>query len=303
MRANPLAIALAGTLTVPALADTVEPIARFTWETEVISGLSGLEIEPNGAAFTAVGDRGFWLTGRLERSGIEITGVTVERIAPIIGLDGNPVAARRVGDWSDSEGLAIHPDGTAWVSFERWAHVSRYDNGLDATATHIRDHETFKDHADNWQLEAVAVSPDGTVFAFSEKPFPDGFPVYELTPAGWTISARLPERDLFAIVGADFDANGDLYLLERKLVMGFWWQSRIRRVRLDGSEDRSLWTSERGDYGNLEGIAVWRRGADLILTTVSDNNNGNKPTEFVDFRLVPGPDPEPETLDATEPEG
>ena len=35
------------------------------------------------------------------------------------------------------------------------------------------------------------------------------------------------------IVGADFADDGTLYLLERKLVVGIWWQSRIRRVRLE----------------------------------------------------------------------
>ena len=303
MRTDPFAIALAGALALPAMADTVEPIAVYAWETDIIVGLSGIEIGPDGTEFTAVGDRGFWMTGRIERDGVDIVGVDAERIAPIVGLDGNPVAARRLGDWSDAEGLAIAQDGTAWVSFERWARVTRFDNGLDKQGFHIRDHETFADHADNWQLEATAISPDGRLFVFSEKPFPDGFPIYELTSEGWTISGTLPERDLFAIVGADFDANGDLYLLERKLVMGIWWQSRIRRVALDGSEDRALWTSERGDYGNLEGIALWRRNGDLILTAVGDNNNGDDPTEFVDFVLVPGPDPDETPLDEADGEG
>ena len=119
--------------------------------------------------------------------------------------------------------------------------------------------------------------------------------MYRLNEEGWTIEGQLPERDLFAIVGADFDDNGDLYLLERKLVMGLWWQSRIRRVRLDGNEDRTLWTSERGDYGNLEGLALWRDGDRLMMTAVSDNNGGDgTPTEFIDFELVPAP---PEQVD------
>lgn len=304
MRSDNLALILTAALALPAAADTVELISRYAWETEVIAGISGIEIDADGKGFVAIGDRGFWMEGTLERDGEVLSGVTVHRIAPIIGLDGNPVAARRVGDWSDAEGLAIAPDGTTWVSFERWAHVSRYDDGLTGKATHIKDHETFAEHADNWQLEAAAISPEGVVYTFSEKPLPTGFPIYELTPDGWTISGTLPEQDLFAIVGADFDENGDLYLLERKLVMGFWWQSRIRRVKLDGTEDRILWTSERGDFGNLEGLALWRRDEELILTAVSDNNNREEPTEFVEFRLVIAPDdPALPTLDEDEPEG
>ena len=302
MRQNPLALILAATLApTTAGADTAVPVSRFAWQTDLIIGLSGIELDETGTKATLIGDRGYWAEATIQRTGRDIIGVELHSVAPILGPNGYPVAARRVGDWSDAEGLAISPDGRAWVSFERWAHVWRYDDGLSGDARHIPDHETFRDHADNWQLEATAISPDGVIYTFSEKPLLDGFPVYRLSNEGWVIDAYLPERDLFAIVGADFDEAGDLYLLERKLVMGLWWQNRIRRVRLDGSEDRTLWTSERGDYGNLEGLALWRRGDTLMMTAVSDNNGGeDTPTEFVDFELVPAP---PDPVDEGAPEG
>ncbi|MXQ08328.1 esterase-like activity of phytase family protein [Alphaproteobacteria bacterium GH1-50] len=302
MRENPVPLILVTTAAATAgWADTAEPVARYLWDTEIIEGVSGLELDETGTVFTAIGDRGFWMTGRLVRTGGGIVEVAVDTLAPILGPEGFPVAARRVGDWSDSEGLAIAPDGTVWVSFERWAHVWRYDQGLGGPASHIKDHPTFYDHAENWQLEATAISPEGDVYTFSEKPLPNGFPIYRLSSGGWVIDGTLPENDLFSIVGADFDENGDLYLLERKLVMGFWWQSRLRRVRLDGSEDRVLWTSQRGDFGNLEGLALWRDGDTLMMTAVSDNNGDlNTPTEWVDFRLTPAP---PEPIDAESPEG
>ena len=88
-------------------------------------------------------------------------------------------------------------------------------------------------------------------------------------------------------MGADFDTNGDLYLLERKLVVGLWWQNRIRRVRLDGTEDTVLWAGERGEFGNLEGIALWRDATGLRLVLVSDNNgDADDLTQFVEFRLT-----------------
>ena len=75
--------------------------------------------------------------------------------------------------------------------------------------------------------------------------------------------------------------------MERKLVVGLWWQNRIRRVRLDGSEDTVLWTGERGEFGNLEGISVWQDERGLRLTLVSDNNGSkDEPTQFVEFRLT-----------------
>lgn len=268
-------------------AETLEPIGVFDLETESIMGVSGLEVSDTGDSFIAVSDGGWWLEGRFERRGDVMTGVEITAIEPIIGHDGFPVSARRVGDWSDAEGLALGPEGTAWVTFERWAHVWRFE-GVYGTAQWIKDHPTFYDHADNWQLEAAAIAPDGTVYVFSEKPLPDGLPIYRLGPDSlWVIDGYLPEQDVFGIVGADFAPDGALYLLERKLVVGLWWQNRIRRVRLDGTEDVILWTGERGEYGNLEGISVWEDEKGLRLTLVSDSNGSYAiPTEFVEFRLT-----------------
>jgi len=267
-------------------AEPLELIGVFNWETESIQGVSGLEIADDGQRFVAVGDRGWWLEGRLDRRGEQITGVSDIRIEPIIGQDGLPVSARRLGDWSDAEGLAIAPSGKAWVAFERWAHVWWFDQVF-GVAQWIKDHPTFYDHADNWQLEAAAIAPDGTLYVFSEKPLVEGFPIYRLGPdALFTIEGYLPEYDVFGIVGADFDPDGVLYLLERKLIVGIWWQNRIRRVRLDGTEDTILWTGARGEYGNLEGISVWRDEKGLRLTLVSDNNGSEgAPTQFVEFRV------------------
>jgi len=286
MRARLVAIALAATPGWLA-AETLEPVGVVNWESESILGVSGLEVSRDGATFFAVTDRGWWLEGKFDRRGGMLNDVELGSIQPIIGQDGLPVAARRVGDWSDAEGLAILPDGTAYVSFERWAHVWRFEEVF-AEAQWIKDHETFYDHAENWQLEAIAASPAGEIYAFSEKPLPEGFPIYRLGANDiWVIDGYLPEEDIFAIVGADFAEDGSLYILERKLVVGLWWQNRIRRVRLDGSEDVVLWTGERGEYENLEGIAVWYDAGGLRLTLVSDNNGRDStPTQFVEFRLT-----------------
>ena len=282
-RTVPLILAL---WAAPLFAETLEPIGVFNWESESVAGVSGLEVTADGSEFLAVTDKGWWLKGRFNRSGEVIIGVEIERIEPIIGQDGLPVAARRVGDASDAEGLALSPDGRAWVSFERWAHVWRFDEVF-GQAQWIKDHPTFYDHAENWQLESIAIAPDGTVYVFSEKPLLDGFPIYRLGEDNlWTIDGYLPEHDVFAIVGADFDEDGALYILERKLVVGLWWQNRVRRVRLDGTEDLVLWTGERGEYGNLEGVSVWRDAKGTRLTMVSDNNGNGDPTQFVEFRLT-----------------
>ena len=285
MRASFVSLILALAQPLVAGAETLEFIGQFDLETEAVIGISGIEVSDDGMDFTTVSDAGWWFNGTFVREGGQIVDIIETTVAPILSSDGMPVAARRVGDWSDAEGLAVLPDGRLWVSFERWPRVARYD-GIESNAHWIKDHATFYDHAENWQLEAVAVNPRGTVYAFSEKPLIEGFPIYRLAGKTWVIDGYLPEQDVFAIVGADFDENGDLYLLERKLVVGLWWQNRVRRVRLDGSEDIVLWTGERDQFDNLEGISVWRDEKGLRMTLVSDNNGKKLPTQFVEFRLT-----------------
>ena len=268
-------------------ADTLEHIATFEWPTDTIKGLSGLEVSANGVAFTAVGDRGWFLSGQFVREDGVIAGLDQLSYLPVLGNKGLPVAARRIGDQSDSEGLAIGPDGQTWVSFERWARVSRFDE-VGATGNWIKDHETFREFRENRELEAVALHPNGDVYTFPERPTRAGFPIYRLRGDVWSVEGHIQSRNRFAIVGADFDEEGDLYLLERRLVLGLWWKNRVRRLRIDAPDDvEVLWTGGLGEYFNLEGIAVWRDDAGLRLTIVSDNNaDPDEPTQFVEFRLI-----------------
>lgn len=282
-----LALALAGPWSGPVAADTLVAVGTYTWQTQAIVGLSGLEVSEDGLTLMAISDRGWFLSGTFERRDGRIAGIMIRELLPILGNDGLPVAARRVGDWSDAEGLAMAPDGTYWISFERWAHVARYE--APGLAGHwIRDHPDFSRFEDNRQLEALALHPDGTLYAFPEQPLGPGFPIFRLAENGWEVAGHIPQQDGFAIVGADFAADGRLYLLERKLVLGLWWQNRIRRLRVEAPEaGEMLWTGERGAYHDLEGIAVWSAPDGLRLTLISDDNGEQvEPTQFVEFRLV-----------------
>ena len=267
-------------------ADTLKAIGTFEWPTASIMGLSGLEVSDDGQTFFAVSDRGWFLSGTLLRESGEIADVDLHNYLPILDNDGLPVAARRVGDLSDSEGLAMAADGSFWVSFERWARVARYET-MTSPAGWIADHPSFADYADNRQLEALAVAPDGTLYTFAEKPLADGFAIYRLVDAGWQITGHIPQRDSFAIVGADFGVDGRLYLLERKLVVGLWWQSRVRRFDVQTpAADEVLWTSQRGEFNNIEGIAIWEDAVGTRVTMVSDDNGDpDEPTQILEFRV------------------
>lgn len=280
LRAALAVLALAGV----AHAQGLEPAGSFTWVTEAVTELSAIEVAEDGQGFTAVSDRGWLLRGRFGRDAQgAISGVTVQEIAPVLGNDGLPVAARRVGDWADAEGLAMAPGGDCWIAFERWAHVARHD-GCRGPGQWIKDAPGFAALPDNGQLEALALSPEGVLYTIAETAQEGGFAIWRLDGDRWAEAGRIPEADGFAVIGADFGDDGSLYIVERKLVMGLWWQARIRRLQVtDPAVSETLWT---GDVGNLEGISVWRDGMGQRLTLVTDDNGSrDEPTVFVEFRL------------------
>ncbi len=280
-----LAVALCWTTL--SFADGLVHQGATEWISEDVIGVSGLEINPDGLGFSAVGDSGWFIQGRLTRETGSLSGVEIDSITPLLSDKGMPVAARRTGDQADAEGLAMAEDGSFWVSFERWAHVSRYADAT-ASAEWIKDHPDFARMSDNRQLEALALHPDGTLFTFPENPLDGVFPVYVLRGKAWQIAGEIAPSDGFAIVGADFDADGSLYLLERKLVLGLLWQNQLRRFAPGAlGQGEVLWTSARGEYGNLEGLSLWDAPDGLRVVMVSDNNGKrNKPTQFVEFLVT-----------------
>jgi len=185
-----------------------------------------------------------------------ITDVTLDYITALSGIDGLPVASRRIGDWSDAEGLAIGSNGRHWVSFERWARVAGYD-GLGGKEITTKSHTSFADYKENQQLEALAIAPDGTLYAFAEAALEDGFAIYKYDGAAWAIDGYLPKSN-------------------RRVVFG------------ETPSDDVLWTSGSGDFDNLEGIAVWPEGDGLRITMVADNNaEDHEITQFVELKVVP----------------
>ncbi|MEO1194636.1 MAG: esterase-like activity of phytase family protein [Pseudomonadota bacterium] len=280
MRADLVALILA------AGAAGAEPV-RIDISAPHVVGVSGIEVTPDGARFIAVSDAGWFLEGHLSREDGVLTGGEVTRVRPIIGQNGFPVRARRVGDWSDAEGIALLPDGTIYVSFERWARVARYQSTT-AAGEWIKDDPDFATYAENRQLEAVAVDASGTIYTMPEVAVgAAGFAMYRLDRTGWVVAGHVPASDGFSLVGADFGPDGMLYLLERKLVFATWWQSRVQRFDLATGALELLWAPGANDFGNLEGISVWQAEDGLRATMVSDNNAApGVPTEIVEIRLT-----------------
>jgi hypothetical protein len=248
-------------------------------------GISALRVQADGARFIAVSDRGWWLRGRLTYDGHKPTGVAEAEMAPVLGADGKPLAAR---GWFDTESIA-QDGGTLYVGIERVNQIVRFDYGKDgllARGTPIPVPPGVKTLPFNKGLEALVFVPRplplaGALIAISERGLDKAknslaFLIGGPSPGTFTFK-RTADYD---ISDAALLPGGDLVLLERK----FGWTSglsiRLRRIAIadikpnavvDGA---TLFEADLGyEVDNMEGLSVHRNGnGETVLTLISDDN-------------------------------
>lgn len=266
-------------------------LGSFAWRGSDprLGGVSGIELTPDGLGFVAISDRGAWTEGRLIRDAAgQIAGVEAAPFRLLKATGEKPLSEER----SDSEGLAVAPDGTAYVSFEGVARVLRYAR-LDGSAENLPRPEAFKRMQRNSALEALAIDARGWLYTLPERSGKEDrpFPVYRFRDGVWDQPFAIPRRGPFLPVAADIGPDGRFYLLERQFrgLLGF--ASRVRRFDLTpdalaGGE--TLLETRAGQHDNLEGLAVWRDGSgDLRLTMIADDNfRFFQTTEFVEYRVA-----------------
>lgn len=289
MRLSRLIAALAGavlTVAPPPAGAEVAHIGTHVWTDDAawFGGFSAIEVAPDGLGLALLSDRGTIAEGRLVRdNGGRVTGATITDHVPILNIEGRPMSVHR----SDSEGLALAPDGTLFISFEGDVRVRRQE-GLHGAPSLLPRHPDFGGMQANAALESIAIGPDGALYTIPERSGrPDRpFPVYRFRDGQWDVPFTLPRRGAFLVAGADIGPDGRLYILERDFV-GFGFRSRIRRFDLSGGSEEEILVTGLGEFDNLEGIAVWEDDAGLRLTLISDDNfRFFQRTEIVEFRLT-----------------
>ncbi|MBJ3761414.1 esterase-like activity of phytase family protein [Maribius pontilimi] len=265
-----------------------EFLGAFAWQSDRADhgGFSGIEVSDDGTRFTALSDRARIVQGRFERADGRIVGIDADPPTVLTNSEGRRM--RRT--FGDSEGLALARGGGMHISFEGRARVWFYP-AADRPPAPLPRHPDFAGLPENGALEALAVDATGALYTLPERaPDAKTFPVWRYDGMAWARAFTLPARG-YAIVGADFDDRGRLYLLERKFrTIGF--ATRVRRITLNGSDviaDEDLLETRLREHDNLEGIAVWRDAdGKLRLTMISDDNfNWLQRTEIVEYR-VPG---------------
>lgn len=249
-------------------------------------GFSGIEVSENGSNITALSDRATLVRGQLQRLNGEITGVELQSSHRLRSSKGEYLFGRIM----DSEGLAIAPDGSLYISFEGVARVVHHQAD-DTRARVLPRPNEFRSLPLNKALEALAIDSQGQLYTLPENaPNSAGdIPVWRWNGQNWSQPFALPRRGGFLPVGADFGPDGRFYLLERNFVfIGF--RSRLRRWDITDQgaiNEVTLLESSTGVHDNLEGLSVWRDlTGTLRATMVSDDNfKALQRTELVEYTL------------------
>jgi hypothetical protein len=249
-------------------------------------GISALHVEADGAHFLGVTDQGSWLRGRIVYRDGRPAGIADAEMAPLLGADGKPLAARH---WYDSESLTQGADGMVYVGIERVEQIMRFDyrrDGLRARGQPIAVPPDFKSFTYNKSLECLASPPKGAPLAGSLIAVTE----HSLDAAGnhraFVLEGAQVTRFTVRRTG-EFDVSdctvlppGDLLVLERRYLLPLNIAIRIRRLHLADIKDGALLDGPallKANLGyqvdNMEGIAVHRNArGETIITLISDDN-------------------------------
>jgi hypothetical protein len=248
-------------------------------------GFSAIRVASDGEHFVSLTDRGWWLTGRIVNERGRPVGIAEATMAPMLGPDGRPLAAR---GWHDTESLA-EQDGWLYVGIEGVNRIVRFDfarQGLLARAEVISAPPGISHLPSNKGLEALTFAPRdsklaGALIGFSERGLDTNqnlkaFLIGGAGPGQFSVK----RRDDFDISDSATLPSGDVLLLERRFS---WWTGiaiRLRRIAIsdiapgalvDGTD--LLFADLGYQIDNMEGLSVHLDSTgDIVLTLISDDN-------------------------------
>jgi hypothetical protein len=257
----------------------------LTSNNRAFGGISGLHVEPDGAHFLAITDRGSWLRGRIVYRDGRPVGIADAEMAPILGPDGKPLAAR---GWYDTESL-VERDGIFYVGIERVEQIVRLDyrrDGFKARAEPIKVPPEFKTFKYNKSLECLTAPPRGSplagmLIAVTERSLDAAGNLRSFLLDGDRVTRFSVKRsDDFDISDCAILPPGDLLLLERRYSLIRGVAIRIRRLPLENLKAEALVDGRAMieadlayEIDNMEGMAVHRAAnGETIVTLISDDN-------------------------------
>jgi hypothetical protein len=257
----------------------------LTSKNGAFGGISAILVEPDGAHFLAVTDRGSWLRGRIVYEAGKPARMADAEMAPILGPDGKPLAARR---WYDVESLT-ELDGMTYIGIERVEQIVRFNirhDGLAARGEPIAVPPDFKTFTYNKSLECLTAGPKnsaltGSLIVITERSLDAAGNHRAFLLKGDQVERFSVKRsDDFDVTDCTILPPGDLLLLERRYSPARGVAMRIRRFPLTAikpgalADGKTLIEADMGyQVDNMEGIAVHRNAdGETIITLVSDDN-------------------------------
>jgi hypothetical protein len=237
-------------------------------------GLSGLFVSGR-LRVTAVSDRGYFIEFELveDAKGALVSAHRLE-ITPMRDAAGNVL---RNAD-RDAEDLAILPDGTRVVVFERNARLGWFDAGS-PWQTYVASLLDLVPGS-NEDIESLVALPDGRFLLIAEDLLVGELrPAWLGRPGQWERFDYLPEANE-GVAGAALLPDGDLLVLERSAAVASGFRTRLRRVPADAIGAGALVSGETlvelaapRIADNFEGVAT-RALADgrAAIYLVSDDN-------------------------------
>lgn len=241
-----------------------------------LGGISGLLVQPDGAAFVSISDNGYWIRASLiyDENG-NLADVADAAITPMLGLAGE--ALNSSGPERDAEALTEDPQGGLIVAFERDHRLWRYERpgGLPMP---IEAPDALGAQPWHEGVEGLATLADGGLLAFSEGLRAEGgLAAWLRDDAGAWQRLSWRAGSAFQPTGATTLPDGDVLVLDRRYPpIGV----RVRRIAaetiapgafLDGEDIARLEGSLTVD--NMEGIDALRTASGGVrVYLVSDDN-------------------------------
>lgn len=296
VRRRRFAVAVLGVTALAALAISRKPGPdTFVWTADIpdFGGFSGLALADGGTRLFAVSDAGYLVEAQITRDGhgriADVTDVVARRFLQNHGQEVNAFQG-------DAEAIRIDLQGRLVVAFESYTRFARF-TPPDMRPQPLNDWDRFADLWSNEAAEGLAVDADGGLIAVLEVPGgQEGAAAYRtLVYQGgrqWADGPGLPTDGAFQATDADFGPDGRLYVLERNLSLATGYKTRISAYAQTATgfgPPVAMLQTDRGQYGNFEGMDIWQpAGGDLTATLLSDNNFlPDAATTILEVRLAP----------------
>ena len=258
-------------------------------------GYSDLHVSADGRSLLAVSDRGTWLQLRLSYNAAgELAGAADARVGPLRDIGG----VRLRGKEGDAESMAVMPDGSIVVGFERRHRLRVYPPGANPLSGVPRAYPTppgVEDGPSNGGIETLVHVGGGYLLAISERQRarPGALLGWVGVDGGWR-RFRYARTGGFRPTSALLLANGDVLVLERRFILARGNAIRIVRIPrravapgrlVRGHEIARLQAPMTVD--NFEGIAARHgsAGETLIYLLSDDNFNPLQQTLLLMFSL------------------